>query len=366
MPITLFDPVQLGDLSLSNRILMAPLTRGRAGDSRVPNDLMTQYYAQRAEAGLIVTEATAISPQGFGWAGAPGIYDDTMEEGWSRVTGAVQKRGGKIVLQLWHMGRLSHSMFQPHGEAPVAPSAIAAEGFTRDAAGKRPYEVPRALDASEFPAIIQDYVAAARRAIRAGFDGVEIHGANGYLLDQFLRDGANQRTDDYGGSIENRMRFPLQVVEALVAEVGAGRTGLRISPTNPNGGTHDSDPVKTFTSFANALSGFNLAYLHVMEPYPDSGKAFPHEPYVTPEIRKAYRGNLTLNGGYDLAHGNEAVASGLAQGIAFGVPFIANPDLVRRLKMDAPLNQPDPATFYTAGPKGYTDYPVMEQQTQSA
>ena len=362
MTITLFDPVQLGDMALSNRIMMAPLTRGRAGDSRVPNDLMAQYYSQRAEAGMIITEATAISAQGYGWANAPGIYTDAMEAGWARVTESVHKRGGKMVLQLWHMGRLSHPMFQTDGALPVAPSAIRPDGQTRDASGKRDYVTPRALDATELPGIIDDYVIASRRAIRAGFDGVEIHGANGYLLDQFIRDGANQRTDEFGGSIENRLRFPLQVVAAVVAEVGAGRTGIRISPTNPNGGTKDSEPVKTFGQLANALSGFNLAYLHVMEPAPDSGKAFPNAPFVTPEIRRYYTGNLIENGGFDLSHAAKAVEDGSAQAVAFGVPFIANPDLVRRLKMNAPLNKPDAATFYSEGPKGYTDYPVMEQE----
>lgn len=360
MSTGLFDPVQLGALSLSNRILMAPLTRGRAGDSRIPGNLMVEYYAQRAEAGLIITEATAISPQGYGWAGAPGIYTDEMEAGWKRVTDVVHKRGGKIVLQLWHMGRLSHPVFQ-NGEPTVAPSAIKPEGFTRDASGKKEYTVPRALEPSELPGIIDDYVSATQRSLRAGFDGVEIHGANGYLLDQFVRDGSNQRTDEYGGSIENRLRFPLQVVEAVVKEAGRERTGIRISPTNPNGGTKDSDPAKTFTNYANALSGFNLAYVHIMEPFPESGKAIPNTPYVTPHIRKAYQGNLIVNGGYDLQHGNAAIESGLAQGVAFGVPFLANPDLVRRLKMGAPLNTPNPATFYGDGAEGYTDYPVMEQ-----
>ena len=360
MSKTLFDPVQLGGLSLSNRIVMAPLTRGRAGDFRVPNDLMVEYYAQRAEAGLIISEATAISAQGYGWAGAPGIYTDEMEAGWKKVTDAVHKRGGKMVLQLWHMGRLSHPIFQ-NGEPTVAPSALQPEGFTRDASGKREYTIPRALETSELPGIIEDYVMAARRALRAGFDGVEVHGANGYLLDQFVRDGTNQRTDEYGGSIENRLRFPLQVVEAVVAEAGAQRTGIRISPTNTNGGTKDSDPVKTFISYANALSGFNLAYLSIMEPYPDSGKAFPNVPYVTPDIRKAYQGNIIVNGGYDLEHGNHDVDVDLADAVAFGVPFIANPDLVRRLKMKVPLNAPHPATFYGGGAEGYTDYPVMEQ-----
>ncbi len=362
MTKTLFDPVQYGDISLSNHIHMAPLTRARAGSSRVPNDLMVEYYAQRASAGLIITEATAISAQGFGWAGAPGIYTDEMEAGWKKVTDAVHAKGGKIVLQLWHMGRLSHPVFQEGGALPVAPSAIQPAGHTRDASGKKDYVVPRALDKSELPGIIADYMAAAQRSIRAGFDGVEIHGANGYLLDQFVRNGANQRTDEYGGSIENRLRFPLEVVQAVSDAIGAGRTGIRISPTNPNGGTQDSDPATTFTAYAKALNDFNLAYVHVMEPAPESGKAFPHTPYVTPDIRKAYKGNLTVNGGYDLSHGEEAVHSGFAQGVAYGVPFIANPDLVERMKAGAPLNEADPTTFYTEGAKGYTDYPFLKDK----
>lgn len=358
---SLFDPAQLGDLALSNRIIMAPLTRGRTGETRTPNDLMVEYYSQRAEAGLIVTEATAISAQGYGWYGAPALYTDAHEEGWKRVTDAVHKRGGKIVLQLWHMGRLSHPSLQEGGVLPVAPSAIKPDGYTRDALGKKDYVVPRALEATELPRIVEDFVLGARRAMQAGFDGVEIHGANGYLLDQFVRDGANHRTDAYGGSIENRLRFPLDIVRAVAAEAGAGKTGIRISPTNPNGGTKDNDPVKTFSAYANALSGFNLAYVHVMEPPPESGKSFPGVPYVTPDIRKAYRGNLIVNGGYTFDLGNKAIDSGFAQAIAFGVPFIANPDLVRRFKMNAPLNAPDATTFYGGGAEGYTDYPVMEQ-----
>ncbi len=360
MTKTLFDPVTLGGITLKNRILMAPLTRGRAGDSRIPNDLMVEYYSQRASAGLIISEATAISEQGFGWAGAPGIYTDEMEAGWKRVTDAVHKRGGKMVLQLWHMGRLSHPVFQ-NGQPTVAPSALKPEGFTRDASGKKEYTVPRGLEVSELPAIIEDYVTATRRALRAGFDGVEIHGANGYLLDQFIRDGANQRNDEYGGSIENRMRFPLRVIEAVVAEAGANKTGIRISPTNPNGGTKDSDPVATFTTYAKALNDFNLAYVHVMEPYPESGKFFEGTPYVTPEIRKAYKGNMILNGGYGLEQGNKDINSGLAQAIAFGVPFLANPDLVQRLKSGAPLNEPHMESFYGGGAEGYIDYPAINK-----
>lgn len=359
MPTTLFDPVRLGALDLSNRIVMAPLTRARAGNTRIPNAMMADYYAQRATAGLIITEATAISEQGFGWSGAPGIYTEEMVKGWRGVTDAVHRKGGKIVLQLWHMGRLSHPAFQKGSTLPVAPSAIQPAGYTRDASGKKDYVVPRALDADELPGIVADYVAATKRAMDAGFDGVEIHGANGYLLDQFIRDGANQRTDDYGGSIENRLRFPLQVVEAVAKTATPERTGIRLSPTNPNGGTKDSDPVTTFTAAAKALNEYNLAYVHVMEPFPESGKFFEDTPYVTPDIRKSYKGNLIVNGGYDRKHGDDAIEKGLADAVAFGVPFIANPDLVERLKTGAALNTPDVPTFYSEGPKGYIDYPHL-------
>lgn len=358
MSIDIFSPATFGTLSLSNRIVMAPLTRGRAGPSRVPNDLMVEYYLQRAGAGLIVSEATAISPQGFGWAGAPGIYTDAMEDGWKRVTGAVHQAGGKIVLQLWHMGRLSHPAFL-NGETPVAPSALKPEGHTREAEGKKEYVTPRALEADELPKIVEDYVSAARRAMRAGFDGVEIHAANGYLLDQFIRDGSNKRDDAYGGSIENRLRFPLEVVTAVTGEVGKNVTGIRISPTNPNGGIRDSDPEKTFTAVGHALSPFGLAYVHVMEPPPKSGKAFPKVPYVTPSIREAYKGNLIVNGGYDLKNAKDDIDSGLAQAVAFGIPFLATPDLVARFRSGAALNKPDFQTFYTPGPEGYTDYPAL-------
>ncbi|PZQ46484.1 MAG: alkene reductase [Micavibrio aeruginosavorus] len=362
MSDTLFDPVKLGDISLSNRLLMAPLTRGRTGASRTPDDLTVEYYAQRASAGLIISEATAISEQGYGWYGAPAIYTDTHVAAWKKVTDAVHKHGGKIVLQLWHMGRLSHPSLQKDGALPVAPSAIKPDGHTRDSTGKKDYVVPRALDVAELPGIVADYVAAARRAIDAGFDGVEIHGANGYLIDQFIRDGANQRSDEYGGSIENRLRFMKEVVAAVTAEVGAGKTGIRISPTNPNGGTKDSDPVKTFTAVAQALNEYNLAYVHVMEPSPDSGKGFAGLPYVLPEIREAYKGNLIVNGGYDVKSGNAAIESGLGQAVAFGVPFIANPDLVERFRTGAPLNTPHPETFYGGAEEGYTDYPFLGQK----
>ncbi len=357
----LFDPIKLGDIALSNRMIMAPLTRGRAGESRVPNDLMVEYYKQRAEAGMIITEATAISAQGYGWYGAPAIYTDAMEDAWRTVTESVHGAGGKIVLQLWHMGRMSHPDFL-NGALPVSSSDVAAKGEAHTAEGKKPYVAPRPLDKTELPAVIEDYTIATQRAMKAGFDGVEIHAANGYLLDQFIRDSANRRTDEYGGSIENRLRFPLEVVKAVSAVAGPGRTGIRLSPNNPNGGMTDSDPVATFTAMAEALNPYNLAYVHVMEPFnQDHSRGAPGTPYVTPSMREVYKGNLIVNGGYGLETGNEAIAEKRGDAVAFGVPFLANPDLVTRFKEKQPLNKPDIATFYSGGPEGYTDYPVLKR-----
>ncbi len=355
----LFEPMTLGNIELKNRMVMAPLTRGRAGPTRIPNDMMAQYYAQRASAGLIISEATAISAQGYGWYGAPAMYTDAHEAGWKKVVDAVHERGGKIVLQLWHMGRVSHPEFLD-GALPVAPSAIAAEGFAHAPSGKQPYVTPRALEASELPGIIETYVEGAKRAIRTGFDGVEIHAANSYLLDQFLRDSSNARTDEYGGSIQNRIRFPLQVVRAVVGAVGADKTGIRISPTNPYNGMSDSDPVGLFSAFAKALNEFDLAYLHVMEPITE-GPRFNKDVYATPHIRDAYDGRIIVNGGYDAQTGADAIANKRIDAVAYGVPFLANPDLVERFKSGAPLNAPQQESFYSGGAEGYIDYPDLKQ-----
>ncbi len=360
MPKIIFTPVQLGELNLKNRILMAPLTRSRAGISRVPNDLMAEYYGQRASAGLIISEATAVSAQGYGWANAPGIYTDAHEEGWRKVTKAVHSQGGKIVLQLWHMGRVSHPDLLD-GAQPVGPSAIAAEGKAHTLGGGKPYVVPRALEASELPGIIADYVQAAERAKRAGFDGVEVHGANGYLLDQFTRDGSNKRTDSYGGSIENRIRFPLEVTSAVAKVFGPGKTGLRVSPQNPYNSMSDSDPVATFTTYAKALNDFDLAYLHVMEPIvADGRRAAPDgAAYVTPHIREVYKGKLIANGGYEMESAERILQEKGADAVAFGSKFIANPDLPARFERGASLNEPRPESFYAGGKEGYTDYPFL-------
>ena len=350
---SLFDPVKAGALSLKNRIWMAPLTRSRSGVSRVPNALMAEYYSQRASAGLIVSEATAISPMGYGWKDAPGMYTDEQEEAWKPVTHAVHAKGGKMVLQLWHMGRLSHPDFL-EGKLPVSSSAIAAEGEHRSVDGKKPYVTPRPLTKDEIKLTIQDYVTSAERAIRAGFDGVEIHGANGYLIDQFLRDGSNNRTDEYGGSIPNRVRFLLEVTEAVTAAIGSDRTGLRLSPMNGYQSMHDSDLEGLFTHAAKELNRFNLAFLHVRE---TSNKPL----VVTSAMRKVYEGVIAGNDAYDFAKAQKALDDGILDAVAFGAPFIANPDLVERFAAHAPLNPPHPETFYKGGSQGYTDYPFMEK-----
>jgi 2,4-dienoyl-CoA reductase-like NADH-dependent reductase (Old Yellow Enzyme family) len=354
---TLFQPLTVGAINLSHRIVMAPLTRARSTD-RVPNQLMADYYRQRSGAALIISEATAISEQGYGWHGAPGIYTDAQVAGWRTVTDSVHEAGGRMVLQLWHMGRVSHPDY--HGGAlPVGPSAVAAIGEAHTPTGKKPYVVPHELTPSEISNIVQDYAIATHRAQEADFDGVEIHGANGYLIDQFLRDSANRRTDAYGGSPENRSRFLREVVEAVIGAWSSDRVGVRLSPTMNGNGMADSDVVALYSHVGSLLNPFHLAYLHVAEAI-RPGRLFNGEaPRVTPHIRKAYRGVLLANGGYDKSSAVEAIRSGQADAIVFGQKFIANPDLPDRIRSDAPLNEPDPATFYSVGPKGYTDYPAL-------
>ena len=353
----LFTPFQLGPLALPNRFIMAPLTRGRANPDRVPNDLMTEYYAQRASAGLIITEATAVSAQGFGWFGAPAIYTEAHVAGWQKITDAVHQAGGRIFLQLWHMGRVSHPDFLD-GELPVAPSAIAATGDTHTPTGKKLYVTPRALETAEIAGVVEDYARGARLARQAGFDGVEIHGANGYLIDQFLRDGSNHRTDQYGGSIENRVRFLVEVAKAVVKSWTADRVGVRLSPLGQYNDMKDSTPLQTFTHAADELNRLGLAYLHVLEGLPGHWSHVPGE-RITPHLRKAFHGPLIVNAGYDAAKAEHAIQSGETDLVAFGVPLLANPDYVERVRRGAPLNQPNMATFYSSGPEGYTDYPAM-------
>lgn len=356
----LFETIHVGTFEAKNRIFMAPMTRGRADDDRVPTEIMAEYYRQRSEAGLIITEGTFISTQGVGWVGAPGIFNDAQAQGWKPITQAVHDKGGKIFLQLWHMGRVSHPDFLG-GELPVGPSAIAAEGKTHTPEGHKVYVEPRALRAEEIPGIVDDFRQGARRAIEAGFDGVEIHGANGYLLDQFIRDGSNQRDDDYGGSIENRWRFPLDVVRAVADEVGAERTAIRLSPVGAYNSMSDSDPVASYRFGAEALATMGLAYVHILEAR--GGMMFnPDAPVVHPHIRKAL-GNtpMLLNGGYDQTSAEAAIAEGLCDAVTFGVSFLANPDLVHRFRTGHEgFNSPDFATLYTPGPEGYIDYPAAE------
>ena len=364
---TLFDPVRAGDLHLPNRIVMAPLTRNRAPGA-LPTPLMAEYYAQRASAGLLITEATAISAQGQGYADVPGLYGSEQLDGWKRVTDAVHGRGGRIVVQLWHVGRVSHVDLQPDGQAPVAPSAIAAKTKTyviTDGVGHFvATSEPRALDASELPGIVHDYRHAARHSVTtAGFDGVEVHGANGYLLDQFLKTGSNRRSDDYGGSIENRARLLLEVMRAVTGEIGGGRTGLRISPVTPANDVVDDNPQALFAYVMRELAPLKLAYLHIIEGATGGPRAIADRPFDYDAMRRVYRdaggkGAWMVNNGYDKALAEQSLAHG-ADLVAFGRPYIANPDLVERLRQNAPLNTPDQKTFYGGGAKGYTDYPAL-------
>ena len=355
MALDLFSPVKLGSISLKNRMVMAPLTRNRAGEGGVPQDLNVTYYAQRATAGLIITEATPISAMAHGYPALPGIYTDAQIAGWKKVVDAVHAKDGKIVLQLWHVGRISHPSLLPNDALPVAPSAIKPAGKAFTYKGLVDYVEPRALDASELPAIVQDYVHATKCALTAGFDGVEIHAANGYLLDQFLRDGSNKRTDNYGGSFENRARLLMQVTQAVINVAGADKVGIRLSPANPFNDMHDSNPQLLFNYVAENLNQFNLAYLHVVE----GGMAADVPDFDFVQMRKLFKGSYMANLSYDKARGNAAIASGYADCVAFGVPFLANPDLVERYKTDAPLNAADSKSFYGGAEKGYTDYPFL-------
>jgi N-ethylmaleimide reductase len=357
MTTGLFSPVQLGDIELPNRIVMAPLTRNRAGPGNVPQAINTTYYAQRASAGLIISEATPISPQGVGYPNTPGIYTAAQIDGWKAVVDAVHARGGHMFLQLWHVGRISHPSLQPGQALPVAPSAVKPDGDAFTYAGLQPFVTPRALDATEIPGIVAGYRQAALNAMQAGFDGVEIHAANGYLIDQFLRNGSNRRDDAYGGSIENRCRFLLQVTEAVTAAVGARRTGIRLSPVNPFNSMSDSDPQQLFNAVVEALNPFGLAYLHVVEGAIHSDGPLP--PFDVQALRRRFQGLYMANGGYTRERALQAVSSGAADLVAFGELFIANPDLPERLQANADLNAPDPATYYGGGKKGYTDYPAM-------
>jgi N-ethylmaleimide reductase len=358
----LFTPAKIGRLELTNRVVMAPMTRGRANSDGTPNQLMAEYYEQRASAGLIITEATAVSRTGYGWVNAPGIFNKSHVEGWRNVTNAVHRNGGRIYLQLWHMGRVSHPDFLG-GALPVGPSPIAAQGDAYTPNGKRPFVTPRALDAEEIPFVVQEYAHAARLAREAWFDGVEIHAANGYLIDQFLRDGSNHRTDRYGGSVENRVRFLSEVTEAVVRTWSSDHVGVRLSPLNPYNDMRDSDPLKTFTYATHELNRFNLAYLHVLEGAAANTDASSQA--ITPHLRRLYKGTLIVNGGYDKHSGTSALAKAEADLVAFGTPFIANPDLVERYRENHPLNTLRDSGLYGGGPEGYVDYPSLAESVES-
>jgi N-ethylmaleimide reductase len=357
-PTTLFSPYRLGDLELGNRLVMAPMTRSRAVDGNVPNSLAAAYYAQRASAGLIITEATQVSPQGVGYIRTPGIHSAEQVAGWKTITDAVHRAGGKIFSQLWHVGRVSHPDFHD-GALPVAPSALPVEGDAYTPRGPAKLVTPRALETNEIPGIVAQFRKAAENAKAAGFDGVELHGANGYLLDQFLRDGSNRRTDAYGGSVENRARLGLEVADAAIGVWGPQRVGYKLSPYFSGYSMSDSNPIETFSFIAAQLSKRGLLYLHVSEAVAGPMAAPAGTRRATPILREAFDGTLIANGGYDSASGQAVIARGEADLVAFGVPFLANPDLPVRYQTNAGLNAPDQVTFYAGEEKGYIDYPAL-------
>jgi 2,4-dienoyl-CoA reductase-like NADH-dependent reductase (Old Yellow Enzyme family) len=354
---SLFDPVQLGAVTARNRIFMAPLTRARATHDHVPTPIMADYYRQRASAGLIISEGIGVSQQGLGWPYAAGIWSAEQVAAWKPVTQAVHDAGGRIFAQLWHMGRLVHSSVT--GEEPVSSSPVTAPGHAHSYEGNKPYEQPRALEAEEIPALIATYVTAARNAREAGFDGVQIHAANGYLIDEFLRDGVNQRQDAYGGSPENRARLLREITQAVADAIGADRTAVRLSLNGASQGTDDSDPASLSAAIAQALEPIGLAFVEMRELRQDGTRGASDVPRQSPIVRRYFSGPLVLNSDYDVARAQEDLASGLAQAISFGRPFISNPDLPDRFSAGAPLNALSEGTLYTQGAEGYVDYPVL-------
>ncbi|MEQ9663319.1 MAG: alkene reductase [Parasphingopyxis sp.] len=365
---SLFDPIQLGAIDAPNRILMAPLTRGRAAPGFVPTEMKAEYYGQRAGAGLIIAEATGISVQGLGWPAAPGVWSEEQTEGWKLATKAVHDNGGRIILQLWHMGRIVHSDFLD-GEKPISASATTAPGEAYTPTGKKPYVEARALAVEEVPGLLDDYRKATANAMAAGFDGVQIHAANGYLIDQFLRDGTNLRDDEYGGSPDNRTRLLHEVAQAVAEEAGADWTAVRLSPNGDSQGTNDSDPGSVFPLAAQKLADVGIAFLELREPGPEGTFGNTDVPKLSPEIRKVFKAPLVLNSDYTKESGQAALDSGIADAISYGRPFISNPDLVRRFREDIPLNGVAEGkgpwdfspTWYSNGPEGYVDYPVAEE-----
>jgi N-ethylmaleimide reductase len=359
----LFAPTRVGPYNLSHRVVMAPLTRMRSDPGDLPSDLMVDYYTQRAsKGGLIISEATPVSIRGKGYAGAPGIYSDTQIAGWRRVTDAVHAEGGRIFQQLWHVGRQSHVDLQPDGAPPIAPSAIAAEGYAYTEDGAVRFSMPRAMELREILGIIEEFRSGAERALRAGFDGVEIHGANGYLPDQFLQDGTNKRTDEYGGPIENRARFMLEVTQAAVSVWGADRVGVRIAPSGTYGSMSDSDPATTFDYVTTQLDRLGIAYLHVVEPRIKGNEEISHDrsAIAAQHLRPKFSRTLMAAGGFTPASAEAIVASGDADLVAFGRHFISNPDLPDRLRRGLALTRYDRSTFYGGNARGYTDYPTAE------
>jgi N-ethylmaleimide reductase len=356
---SLFDSITLGAVDAPNRIIMAPLTRGRADRDAVPTDMMVDYYTQRASAGLIISEATGISREGLGWPFAPGLWTDAQVAAWKPVTDSVHAAGGRIVAQLWHMGRQVHSSVI--GGQPVSSSATATEGQAHTFEGKQDFEVARPLELNEIPRLLNDYELATKNALAAGFDGVQIHAANGYLIDQFLRDNANLRTDEYGGSIENRIRLLREVAERVISVAGADRTSVRLSPNGDSQGVDDSNPEPLFTAAAKALSDLGIAFLELREPGPDGTFGKTDVPKLSPAIRKVFKGVLVVNSDYDTLEKAQAeLDKGDADAISFGRPFIANPDLPERLRDGAPLAKDDAKTWYSQGPEGYIDHPALE------
>lgn len=354
----LFAPVSIGPYTLPNRIIMAPMTRNRAGVNNVPVPMMATYYSQRASAGLIISEASQVSPQGVGYPATPGIYTSEQVEGWKAVTDAVHKNGGHLFLQLWHVGRISHPSYH-EGALPVAPSAILPKGEAATYQGMKPFVAPRALETDEVQGIVEQFRQGAKNALIAGFDGVEIHGANGYLLDQFLRDGTNKRTDEYGVTVENRARLHLEITEAVTGVWNANRVGMRLSPSGTFNDMSDSNPEATFGYLVEQLNQFGLAYLHVVDALESD---IHHGAKVVPltKLREIYNGIFMVNGSYDAKRGNAIIADGKADAVSFGQLFLANPDLPERFKTNTPLNKPDMSTFYGGEEKGYIDYPFCK------
>lgn len=355
--MNLLSPITIGNYNLKNRIFMAPMTRCRCVVDNVPNEMMARYYAQRASAGLIITEATQISTRGIGYPYTPGIHTPAQVEGWKQVTQAVHESGGRIFLQLWHVGRISHPAYH-NGELPLAPSAIKPAGSIYTYEGMKEFVAPHALSTGEIKTVVEQYVQGAKNAIEAGFDGVEIHGANGYLIDQFLRDGTNQREDAYGGSVENRAWFLFEIIIGIISAIGSDKTGLRLSPSGTFNDMKDSDPTNHFTYICEKLNGYDLAYLHIIDALEGDIRHGANVVELS-VLRKAYKGVLIANGGYTQERGNAAIKSGLADAVAFAALFLANPDLPERFEANADLNAPNSDTFYTQGEEGYLDYSTL-------